>query len=86
MELIKSGFYWIINLVINVIVTIVDFILNILPKIPFEIKPLKWGPFADFVGVFLPSRLMIVHFTALTMVLLTYFAGRYILKLIRMVG
>ena len=86
MDIVKNGFYWIINLLIQMLPTIVKFTLGLLPKIPFDIKPIEWGSFADFLGVFIPAKQIIIHFTALTMTLLTYYAARYLLKLIRMVG
>ena len=85
-NILKNFFISCCNLLIDIICAIVNTLLSILPKSPFNFTPINWGPLGDVVGVIMPVRDMVVHTTALTGCALLYLAGRYLLRLIKMVG
>lgn len=85
-NVLKNFFISCCNLLIDTICIIVNTLLSILPKSPFHFTSISWGPLGDVVGVIMPVKDMVVHTTALTGCVLLYLAGRYLLRLIKMVG
>lgn len=85
-SILSSFFVGSVNLLIDTICVIIGVIFGILPKSPFTVTPIEWGYWGDIIGVVIPAHDMIVHFTALTGAVLLYFVGRYLLRLVRMVG
>lgn len=85
-HILSSFFTGCCNLVIDTFCTIVGFLFSILPHSPFKVTPIDWGYWGDVIGVVLPAHDMIVHFATITATVLLYFGGRYLLRLVRMVG
>lgn len=74
-----------INFLIDLIVEIITFILDLLPATPFDFEPLEWGAWGDSVGTFIPIGAMATHFTIILSACFAYYIVRWALRLIRMI-
>lgn len=75
----------ILNGLIEVLYFIATGITLLLPDSPFTFENLSWGNFGKAVGFIFPVSAMGMHMTAILTAFLTYYAIRWLLRLIRQV-
>lgn len=75
----------VVNWLIDLIVAIALFVIDLLPNTPFEFTPLEWGSFGKMVGLFIPVQSMVTHFAVILSAVGLYYAVRWLLRIIKMV-
>lgn len=75
----------ILNGLIEVLYLIGTALTFLLPESPFDFKNLSWGQFGKAVGFIFPISAMGLHMTAILTAFLTYYAIRWLLRVIRQV-
>lgn len=75
----------ILNFLIDLIVTIIVFILNLLPQSPFKNLTYDFGSVGGVLAFILPIGDVIRDFLVLLGAILLWYGLRYLLRLIRMV-
>lgn len=79
----------IINMLIDhgleTITDVLGWLIALLPSIPWEFKPLKWGAFGDLIGYFIPIADMLTHFTLMLILVTVWYGLQHILRIVRMV-
>lgn len=76
----------IVNWLIDILVVVVTGIMSLFPQTPFNFKGFDWGPFGKLIGMIFPVGDMFVHFTMILSSIGIYYAIRWLLRLIKMVG
>lgn len=75
----------ILNSLIDLLVAMFEGVYSLLPDSPFQFSPLDWGVFADAIGLVFPVSQMATHLTLILSAFLSYYAVRWILRLIRQI-
>ena len=71
--------------VLNNILALIAFIINLLPSFPIESQPLDWGVFGTSIGYFLPLGTMTQHFVLLLGLMAVWYAIEYVMRWIKMI-
>ena len=75
----------IINFLIDLIVTILEFLIGLLPQTPFKFEPLHWGVFGDLLGYFIPFGTFVTHMVLILSAVGLWYAVRWAMRLIKMI-
>lgn len=83
--ILQKFFYWCIETLLDILGFIVDILVFLLPTTPFVFERIEWGEFGLMIGYFFPISKMFQHFTAILLVIATYYGVRYLLRMIKMI-
>lgn len=75
----------IINALIDVVVSLFGFLFGLLPDTPFQFSPINWGVFGQVIGLVFPVAEMATHFVVILSAFASYYAVRWLLRLIRQI-
>lgn len=78
-------FNMIIDHILNNALSIIEFLIGLLPSLPLPTPSLIWGEFGVMIGYFVPVGSLVKHFTLMLSLVSVYYAYEYIMRWIKMI-